>query len=133
MSHFPHLYNENVGGYLDTIYTYLGVPSYHVKCVFMSFIVLKQDVVDVVISILQTSNYGVQNFTKTPKVISQVSSRIKVVFALPKEKKKKPEVEPITTMPPSTKIERTAKCFHRKKPKLNLFFSELRMICNIWQ
>lgn len=54
----------------------------------MSFIVLKQDVVDV-ISILQTSNYGVQNFSKTPKVISQVSSQIKVVFALPKEKKEK--------------------------------------------
>ena len=93
--------------------------------------VLKQDVVDVVISISQTSNYGVQNFSKTPKVIAQVSSRIKVVFALPKEEKTRSRTN--NNNSPSTKTERTAKCFHRKKPKLNLFFSELRMICNIWQ
>ena len=95
----------------------------------MISIALKQDVVHVAISILQTRKYGTQSFCKA-HLTSKQQNKSQLCLA---KKRKKKLVEPVTIMPPSRKMEKAANCFNRKKPKLNLFFSELRMICNIWQ
>lgn len=96
----------------------------------MSSIALKQDVVHVAISILQTRKRGAQSFCKAHLTSKQQN---KSHLHLAKKRKKKKKVEPVTIMPPFRKMEKAANCFNRKKPELNLFFSELRMICNIWQ
>lgn len=96
----------------------------------MSSIALKQDVVHVAIPILQTRKHGAQSFCKAHLTSKQQN---KSHLNLAKKGRKK-KVEPVTIMPTSRKMEKAANCFfNRKKPKLNLFFSELRMICNIWQ
>ena len=77
----------------------------------MISIALKQDVVHVAISILQTRKYGTQSFCKA-HLTSKQQNKSQLCLAK-KRKKKKKLVEPVTIMPPSRKMEKAAVSIER--------------------